>query len=673
MGKLLIFTLLGIFRLKGAVMIRRLMILLAFSMGMFPVLAAEPVITGELKKWHKITLTFDGPQADEKGAPNPFLDYRLNVSFTKGTKSFLVPGYFAADGDAGNTGATTGNKWRVHFAPDETGEWTYLASFRTGSGVAVDAGANAGSAVAAIDGQTGKLTIAASDKTGRDHRAKGRLRYVGKHHLQFAETGEYFMKQGADSPENLLAFADFDDTPNNGGRLKTYAPHIKDWQAGNPTWKGGKGKGLIGAINYLASEEMNAFSFLTYNVGGDDKNVFPMISDKAADRTRYDCSKLDQWEVVFEHGDHMGMYLHFKLQERENDGGHATKGDVALDNGNLGVQRKLYIRELVARFSHHLALNWNLGEENEQTTAQQRDMIGHIAKVDPYGHNRVLHTTPGAQNKIYGPLLGDKSEMTGVSLQGGDNSFNDLYPWTVEWVNKSAAANKPWVVANDEQGKGNQGIFPDQGNADGQNTARKKVIWANLLAGGAGCEYYFGYQYDHSDLTLQDFRSRDKWWDYARHLLHFLKKGEIPFWNMRPDNSVITGAGNWSLGKPGDAYVIYLPNGGTTQLDLSAHNGKFNVSWFDPIKGGELQSGSVKQVTGGGKVSIGNAPGNASQDWAVYVANSNLVSIRPGLSARSSLSSPEFRKGLIYLSPGPGSTPGFKVYSISGKEFFLKE
>lgn len=45
--------------------------------------AAEPVITGELKQWHKVTLTLDGPAAHETNqAPNPFLDYRLTVTFT---------------------------------------------------------------------------------------------------------------------------------------------------------------------------------------------------------------------------------------------------------------------------------------------------------------------------------------------------------------------------------------------------------------------------------------------------------------------------------------------------------------------------------------------------------------------------------------------------------------
>ena len=54
---------------------------------------------GELKKWHKVTLSFDGPGYRETSvSPNPFLDYRLEVTFTNGNQSYRVPGYFAADG-----------------------------------------------------------------------------------------------------------------------------------------------------------------------------------------------------------------------------------------------------------------------------------------------------------------------------------------------------------------------------------------------------------------------------------------------------------------------------------------------------------------------------------------------------------------------------------------------
>ena len=48
---------------------------------------------------------------------------------------------------------------------------------------------------------------------------------------------------------------------------------VRDWKAGDPTWSNGKGKGLIGALDYLAGKGVNAFSFLTYNAAGDGDNV----------------------------------------------------------------------------------------------------------------------------------------------------------------------------------------------------------------------------------------------------------------------------------------------------------------------------------------------------------------------------------------------------------------
>jgi len=285
--------------------------------GANPTPSPAPTLSGELKKWHKITITFDGPDTSETAVPNPFTDYRLNVTFAKGARSIVVPGYYAADGNAGETGASSGNKWRVHFAPDEAGTWAYTVSFRTGANVAVDASATAGTATS-FDGVSGNFSVGATDKKGRDLRGKGLLRYTGARYLQFAETGEYFVKAGADSPENMLGYADFDGTYDHAnGSLKTWSPHVRDWQSGDATWREGKGMGLIGAINYLSEEGCNVFSFLTYNAGGDGKDVWPFTTH--TNKLRMDCSKLDQWSIVFDHATRKGMYLHFKTQETEND------------------------------------------------------------------------------------------------------------------------------------------------------------------------------------------------------------------------------------------------------------------------------------------------------------------------------------------------------------------
>ncbi|MFK8163067.1 MAG: DUF5060 domain-containing protein, partial [Lewinella sp.] len=206
-------------------------------------LAAQASVSGEQKKWHKITVTIDGPKTDEQHDYNPFLHYRMDVTFRHDSVTYVVPGYFAADGDAGNTSATEGNKWKAHLSPDYTGEWSYSVSFRKGTNVAVADNPREGEAVLTIDGLSGKFQVAASDKTGRDLRSKGRLLFHNRQYPVWAETGEYFYKNGTDAPENLLSYADFDGTFHNDGHkdnlVKTWEPHLKDWKSGDPTWKDG--------------------------------------------------------------------------------------------------------------------------------------------------------------------------------------------------------------------------------------------------------------------------------------------------------------------------------------------------------------------------------------------------------------------------------------------------
>ncbi len=580
----------------------------------------EVAIGGELKQWHKVTLTLDAAFAHEMdNAPNPFVDYRFEVEFTHaGTKrSVTVPGFFAADGEAGETSARKGTKWRAHFAPDATGEWTFKTGFITGNGVALDAVAK-GKKLAG-DGRTGKFVIGSSDKLGRDLRAKGRLSYVGKHHLQFEGTKEYFLKAGADAPETFLGYADFDGTTAGKVKLKTWGPHIRDWKPGDPTWKNGKGKGMIGAINYLSGKGCNVFSFLTYNAGGDGDNVWPFVERN--DKLNYDCSKLDQWGIVFDHGTAKGMYLHFKLQETEMD----DKVPTSLDRGDLGPERKLYCREMVARFGHNLALNWNLGEENSQTTEQQRDMARYLAELDPYDHLIVVHTFPNQQDKVYRPLLGAASVLRGTSLQ--NSNVKDSHYQTVKWIRASVKAGVPWVIAFDEPGNAGIGMpadpgypgMPDNFDNPSIHTVRQQVLWGNLLGGGGGVEYYFGYQLPQNDLVCEDWRSRDLSWGYCDIALTFFRENGIPFHEMSNQDELIGNPNHdnsaYCFAKPGEWYLVYFPNGGKRALDLSRAKGTFSVSWFDPRNGGAMKDGGA--VKAGAEVIL-EAPAG-SEDWLAVV------------------------------------------------------
>mmetsp|Transcript_7692 Transcript_7692/g.21404 ORF Transcript_7692/g.21404 Transcript_7692/m.21404 type:complete len:958 (+) Transcript_7692:402-3275(+) len=610
----------------------------------------QGIVNGEEKKWHKITLGFAGPATGETATPNPFTDYRLDMEFTHHATgvTYTVPGYYAADGNAANSGSTSGSCWLAHFAPDDTGIWTWTAYFTAGTNVAQNGG---GSSAGYFDRMGGVLNVMESDKSGRDFRGKGRLQYVGEHHLQFAETGEWFLKAGADAPENLLAYDDFDNTPDNGGRRKSWSSHVQDYQSGDPTWAQGKGKGLIGAINYLANKGMNVFSFLPMNINGDDKNVFPYISDSAGDdRLRIDVSKTAQWEVLFEHADHIGMYLHFKTQETEND--------QLLDGGALGLERKLYYRELIARFGFHLALNWNLGEENTNTDTQRKAFADFFKVTDPYKHPVVVHTYPNSKNSVYTPLLGYPT-MDGASLQSAKSQvFSD----TLNWVTKSADVGRKWVVANDEQGSANSGVVPDADDPN-HDVVRQDVLWGNIMAGGAGVEYYFGYSYACSDLTCEDFRSRANMWDQSRYALEFFETNNIPFWEMSNSNNLLANGGspNWCLSTADKStVVVYLKNGDTDTIDLSNSNvflssQSYSVSWFDPRNGGDLLAGSVATVVASEDQDLGDAPNEATEDWVVFLTTQGVPTATPSQkpSLRPSLSPSASPSGLPTLSAQP--------------------
>jgi hypothetical protein len=605
-------------------------------------------ITGELQQWHKITLELAGPFATETDiAPNPFTDQRFDVTFTheSGTPTYVVPGYFAADGHAANTSADSGNVWRAHLSPDKPGQWTYRVSFTHGAQAAMNGG---GTPLAPFDGRTGSFTIAPSDKSGRDFRAHGRLAYVGGHHLRFAGTGGYFLKAGADAPETLLAYADFDGTEPGRARaarpgeaapvpvLKTWAPHLRDWRPGDPTWRDGKGKGLIGALNYLAGKGANSFSFLTYNAAGDGDNVWPFTARH--DKFHYDCSKLDQWGLVFDHATSLGLFLHFKLQENENDdnrlGAQRTPGVVpeSLDGGATGPERKLYLRELIARFGHGLALNWNLGEENTQSPEEQRAMARFIHDTDPYHHLVVIHSFPTQQDEVYEALLGPQSPLTGASAQ---NNWSIAHQQTLKWVRASAAAGRPWVVCNDEQGPAGLGVPPDPGYQGFAGTAdegkrrydlhdiRQATLWGTLLAGGGGVEYYFGYKLPQNDLLCEDWRSRERSWDYARIALSFFQENRIPFWQMTNADELVGNPAHdnsrYCFADPGKLYLVYLPAGGAADLNLTGTRGEFSVAWFNPRVGGPLQTGPVARVSGGAAVSLGQPPSDSGEDWLAVV------------------------------------------------------
>ncbi|MFC1539416.1 DUF5060 domain-containing protein [Candidatus Latescibacterota bacterium] len=583
---------------------RFLLIALFLFMVVRPFVSAD--ISGELMQWHKVVLTFSGPDTSENANPNPFSDYRLDVTFTgPSAQVYKVPGFYAADGNAGESSAESGNKWRVHFTPDEAGTWKYSISFVTGKNIAAEL--SGGSSAGYFNGETGSFSVTATDidPNGKDYRGKGKVEYVGESYLRFKGTGKTFIKAGANGPETFLEFADFDNSPNGGN----YTPHVGDWNTGDPAWKGGKGKGLIGLVNYLASFDNNVFYFLTMNAEGDGKDAWPWTSADSEGMWRYDCSKLDQWDIVFSHFDTNGLMINFVLSETENESLFEQ-----WENGTTGgfaTSRKIYYRELVARFGYHMAITWNIGEENgwaegknsgvdkAVTSTQRKQFADRLRALTYYNDNIVVHNGPSDDDHIFDDLLGHTS-LTGISFQW--NYSTNIYDKILQWVERSNSSGHKWVVSLDEPWLDEKTKPVDEW--------RKQNVWETFMAGGAGIELFVGSGKDVGSQSIKDYGA---FYTVNKHALHFFNK-YVPVLNeLSPAKDFVSGA--LTLKKNGECYVLYLPVGGSVNLNLPA--GDYSVKWFDPRNGGELHNGTVNSFSGSG--SIGNPPDSISDDWAVLI------------------------------------------------------
>ncbi|MEH6407480.1 MAG: T9SS type A sorting domain-containing protein, partial [Leeuwenhoekiella sp.] len=274
--------------------------------------------------------------------------------------------------------------------------------------------------------------------------------------------------------------------------------------------------------------------------------------------------------------DKKGVFLHFKTFETENDN--------FMDANTNGRERKLYYRELIARFGHHLALNWNIGEENTLPEEVLRSVADYIKSTDPYKHNIVFHTYPSQQSK-YEAFLGGNGEVTGASIQSNvDRIHNDVK----KWVKKSKEAGTKWIVANDEQGSARIGVNSDPNDA---KLIRQNVLWSTLLAGGMGVEYYYGYDTGETDLNAQNHRSRDQKYTEANYALLFFNtylQDYLP--DMISVDSITAASNDFAYGKIDELYVIYRPQGGSTSINLSV--GDWSVQWYNPRTGGDLTNKS---------------------------------------------------------------------------------
>jgi hypothetical protein len=135
---------------------------------------------------------------------------------------------------------------------------------------------------------------------------------------------------------------------------------------------------------------------------------------------------------------------------------------------------------------------------------------------------------------------------------------------------------------------------------------------------------------------------------------------------MLTNNAVTDNTDDYVLEKPGNLYVIYLKNGGTTNLNVGSKNVDLELKWYNPREGGALQNGSLTKISGSGNQSIGQAPSSTTSDWVVIVGVNNLVI--SGLSNRTLQNEiklfPNPAKGIVNFSEAIDA----EFYNIAGQQ-----
>lgn len=574
--------------------------------------AGDPVV------WQSHSIQFAGPASSEtSNDPNPFLDYRLQVLFTSPSgKTFDVPGYF----DGNRDGSKDTSTWSVIFTPDQQGTWTYKASFRSGKNVAISVKADDGEA-ASFDGKHGSFVVAPRDPNAPGYLKWGRLEYVGGHYLKFRD-GPHWIRGGVDSPENFLGYAGFDNTPAS----HRYADHVSDWRDGDPDWNSGQGKAIIGALNSLADQKVNSLYFLTMNIGGDGKDVWPWLGKPVRkgspqnDNRHFDLSKLKQWETVFSHAQRRGINLHFVFNEAEV----ANKKE--LDDGELGVERKLYYREIIARFGHHNALSWNLCEEYNIGFDFGVDRIqafaDYVIAIDPYDHPICVHSAHDPLTALKFTFGDPRFSMTSIQL-----NRRRIDTLTETFRAATTAAGRPLPISMDE-------FVLDVGQEQGWKPFdrpvlhRKQRIWPTLMSGGQ-------MEFILEDLlwaeSFKKPRLQALWKSLA--IARTFMEDNLPFWEMSPNDLLVEdeatievglGSGrSFPLGaqvfqKTNHVYAIYYPIATQTgRIDLQNANGSFKARWFNPRVG--KFAGLAEMQEAGSWIEVGSPPSDPDEDWVLLL------------------------------------------------------
>jgi len=313
-------------------------------------------------KWERIELNFSAATGE-----NPFTSVKLKAVFSSPQgESIEVDGFYDGDG----AGASSGDVYKIRFAPSEPGLWRYRTVSNRNE----------------LDGIQGKFRCVESGKKGPLVRDPENPWY-----LKWADGG-YFFESGANDPEAFLA-----------GSFATQQQRFEE-------------------IDYLASVGCNILYFGMVNAGpgdglpeekvtpwrgGFDSPDFETICLDFMNRLEEVLDRMEKRDIVA----HLVFYL-------DDCGGIARK----ITSG----QEELWFRYTIARFGSYPNLVWNLAEEYEEVFDLEwcESRAALLKKYDPLSHPVTVHQLSG---ESFAPAGSPNFDLTALQYNTTDpDSLNRL-------------------------------------------------------------------------------------------------------------------------------------------------------------------------------------------------------------------------------------------------------
>jgi len=318
---------------------------------------------------------------------------------------------------------------------------------------------------------------------------------------------------------------------------------------------------------------------MTHNVGGDHRDVWPWLGETEAEAkanagkdARFDVAKLEEWRQLFEHMQTKGVVPYLVLED---------------DSAWKGYDHARYYREMVARFGYLPARLFNFNEEYNENYRLSAALafMRQLAAIDPFDHPRGIHNVNRPTNDYI-----DAPQIDFTSIQTGGADPLKHHQAAIEWIRRCRARGTRILMV---------------GFDEGRPMEDRRAWWSAYLAGGVW-EAHVPKPYD------RPMAAWDAVWTQLGGTRAFMES--LPFWEMEPSNQLVKAGKAFCLAKPGAAYALYLPEGGSVALEL-APGAAYEQAWWTPVNGKDGSFQGKGRVQGGRRTFL--APGKG--DWALRI------------------------------------------------------